>query len=197
MHGLQIALSIVLGAWPQQPQDTSAADLARTTLEFDKIEANSKALHDSLTREKRPKSSNGFITTVPKFRRATEDFRRAISEEDDVKRAAQNVAKLIGPLKDYFDALKLKGKPVDSAEFKEFSQKELNWEALTTAERIDNDLQRAQILLLRTDRSGATSIKTMEFFMGIQSDFARLKWLSGKVRPVTFSETPVSPTRLR
>ena len=101
-----------------------------------------------------------------------------MGSEKNLKHSLKNLSKLIKPLMDYFKTLKLKPTAVDPAEFKEYSAKELEWETLTTAERVDNNLQRANLLLRRSDRTNETSITAMEFLRDIDGDLARLRWLA-------------------
>jgi hypothetical protein len=66
-------------------------------------------------------------------------------------------------------------------EFREFTKKDLELETRTTAERVDNNLQRADHFLKSSHGTGAISLTTMEFFTEIHGDLTRLKWLAAKL----------------
>ena len=183
--GQQDAAPTAQAAAERAVREKAAADFKASKDIFDAMQRNSAELHRStLRRDPVPVSVGPFRMTVPKFREATESFRAAISSEKDLKNSVRDVTRSVKPVEDYFNTLKLKPKPVDRSEFKDYSQKELNWETLSTAERIDNSLQEADILLQRISKTGATSIQVIEFFMGIHSDIARFKWLAEKVEPL-------------
>ena len=122
-----------------------------------------------------------FYETVPMFRDATSRYREAMGLEPDLRAPAKGIEKLIGPIRDYFDTMKFKREPVDLSEFQNLSTKDLLWETLTTAERVDNDLQLARRLVQQSEREGAINIRVLEFFGAIQDDLSRLKWLASKV----------------
>jgi len=164
-----------------QPTDSAKQPtISDTTKEFDVLLANSERLRRSTASQQPQKTNAEFLQIIPRFRKATEDFRTTMGTGHDVRTALRDLKKLIGPLADYLDAMKLKPH-VDAQEFKDYTNKDLTWEALTTAERVDNNLQRARLLMRETARSGSVSIATMEFYTSIQTDLARLKSLADRV----------------
>jgi hypothetical protein len=182
---IQVCLAFAFGCSAAAAQTTSDADsqanLNRAIKIFDDMAKSSAQLHASATQSRMPKSDSQFLGAIPKFRRATDVFRQAISTETDLREPIRNVNKLIDPFTDYFKAMKLATPAVDAAEFKEYTQKELEWETLTTAERVDNNLQRANHFLKSSRGTGTISLTTMEFFTEIHGDLARLKWLANKL----------------
>jgi hypothetical protein len=163
--------------------------LSDTVKEFDRITANSEEVHESARpRAKEDKSSGDFLVSIPRFREATESLRMALGTDNDPKHHIRTLDKLIKPFTDYLKPMKLRPAPVDPASFKEYSRKDLEWETLTTAERIDNNLQRARSFVRDTAQTGAVTIQTMEFFADMHNDLTRLKWLTNKLtgtRPLT------------
>jgi len=161
----------------QNPSTDANRDL--TLLETVK---ESEELRDtSRPRPKEDKSSGDFLVTIPRFQEATENLRMALGTDNDAKRHIRTLDKLIKPFTDYLKPMKLKPAPVDPASFKEYSRKDLEWETLTTAERIDNNLQRAKFFVSDTAKTGAVTIQTMEFFADMHTDLTRLKWLTNKL----------------
>lgn len=163
--------------------------LSQTVREFDQLLSNSEELHRTATRGRvrRDPESMEFLNTIPRFRQATENLRLAVGEQDNLKGALRQIGKLTKPFTNYLKAFNLKASPVNKEEFREYSWKELEWETLTTAERVDNNLQRANLLLRETDATETISITTIQLLSDIHSDLARLKWLSGRLassRPV-------------
>lgn len=181
-----VFLAFTLGCSAAAAQTTGEVDpqanLNQAIRIFDNMEKSSAQLHASTMRPKMPKvSDNQLLGAIPKFRRATDVFRQAISTETDLKEPIRNVSKLIDPFTDYFKAMKLATPSVDSEEFKGYTQKELTWETLTTAERVDNNLQRANLYLKSSRASGTISLTAMEFFTEIHGDLVRLKWLANRL----------------
>jgi hypothetical protein len=183
---VRVCLALTFGCSAATAQTTGGVDsqenLNKAIEIFDNMAKSSAQLHASTMQPKMPKvSDNQFLGAIAKFRRATDTFRQAIGTETDLKEPIRNVSKLIEPFTDYFKAMKLTAPAVDPAEFKEFTKKELEWETLTTAERVDNNLQRANHFLKSSRTTGAISVTTMEFFTEIHGDMTRLKWLAAKL----------------
>lgn len=122
-----------------------------------------------------------FYETVPKFRTATSDYRDAVGVGPDVSRSVKAIEKLIDPLREYFNSVNAKNQPVDLSEFNGLSPKDLIWETLTTAENIDNNLQIARKVVQLSEREGVMNIKVIQFFIDIQGDLTRLRFLASKV----------------
>ena len=161
---------------PRQPS------ISQTVSEFDTLMANSDQLRRSTMAPRVPsKSIAPVLVAIPEFRKATEDLREAVSAKKNVRDPLRHIEKLIKPFTEHFKDMKPKPSPFDSEEFKTFTQKDFVWETLTTAERVDNNLQIANLLLRDSQRSSAVTIKTMQFYGEIYSDLERLKWLAGKV----------------
>ena len=128
-----------------------------------------------------PKSITPVLEAIPQFRKATAELRDSVGAQKSVHAPLESIEKLIKPFTEYFKDLNLKSPPPDLQDLKSYSQKDLLWETLTTAERVDNNLQIANKLMLESNNSGAISIKTMQFFGAIDSDLKLLRTLVDKV----------------
>jgi hypothetical protein len=185
-----LILNAVMTAWcvsanGQTSTSTSTAttpSMTETVREFDRMISNSDQLHRStLPRAKAPKSITPVLAAIPQFRQATADFREAVGSQKSVRAPLQSIEKLIKPFAEYFKDMNLKSTAPDVQELKDYSQKDLLWETLTTAERVDNNLQIASRLIVDSNRSGAISIKTMQFYLEIDADLKRLRLLADRV----------------
>ena len=158
--------------------------MSETVPEFDRIQTKSQQLNESTIMGRRGKSILPVLLAIPEFRKATEGFRSAVGTKGDLRNPVRNIEKLLKPFDDYFENLKMTVPPVKEADFKEFNGNDLIWETLTIAERIDNNLQISLLLLQDSERSGAISIKTMQFLNEIQIDMTRFKWLADRVNSI-------------
>ena len=75
----------------------------------------------------------------------------------------------------------MKRDPVNLSEYKDLSATDLAWETLTTAERVDNSLQMASLIIEKSQREGAIDIRALQFFGEIQDDLSRLRWLAARM----------------
>jgi len=155
--------------------------MEETVRTFDQMQSNSRQLHDSTLIRRPGKSILPVLLAIPEFRKATATLRDAVGAKADLREPVRSIGKLLKPFDDYFDDLKMKVPPVNDAEFKDLTGNDFIWESLTTAERIDNNLQLSLLLLSESERSGAMSIKTMQFLNEIQSDMTRFRWLAERV----------------
>jgi hypothetical protein len=121
------------------------------------------------------------LLAIPEFRKATATLRDAVGAKTDLREPVRDIEKLLKPFDEYFVDLKMKVPPINDSNFKDFSGNDFIWESLTTAERIDNNLQISLLLLRDAERSGSISIKAMQFMNEIQSDMVRFRWLADRV----------------
>lgn len=190
-HLLSITLALVLAPAAFAQTDADARQAEREAQEkemsdasrmFDKM-ADQQA-HPVLPSSKRAtglEERRKFYETVPKFREATAGYRDAIGLGPDVSKSVKEIEKLIDPLREYFNSVNAKNKPVDLSEFSSLSSKDLVWETLTTAETVDNNLQIARKVVQQAERDGVMNIKILQFFVEIQDDLTRLRFLTSKV----------------
>jgi hypothetical protein len=123
-----------------------------------------------------------FITRVPKFRQAVEDYRIAMGFEDSTRKPLKEIDKFVDVFKDYFRQTSVDGEAPDPAEFQDFTTKELLWETLTSAERIDTRLRQAALLIQQASVSNVINIKAMLFLRGVHSELLRLHLLISKLK---------------
>ena len=121
-----------------------------------------------------------FYDAVPEFRAATAVLRETVGSGPDLSKPLKALEKLIDPLQEYFDSVSAKAKRVDLSDLEGLSRKELVWETLTVAETIDNNLQIARRAVQQSDRDGSMNIKVLQFFIEIQGDLTRLRYLASK-----------------
>jgi hypothetical protein len=184
---------------PNNTTPTSNTDVSpeQAFKDLDKLMTPGKleALHKSTERrDKKPVNVAPALGGIREFRDATSVLRQTISGTDDLKQPLKDLEKAMKPIGEYFEELKLKAKPVSTEEFKDYSPKDILWETLTTAERIDNNLQLAKTLLQRSQSSNTVSIQAMLFYENLHSEFARLRWLANKTQQVQ-SRAAVSKSR--
>jgi hypothetical protein len=185
-----LAISLTIGAsklaLPQTATNsTPQPSISETSQQFDRMQSLSQQLHQStMMMSGKAKSIVPVFVAIPEFRKATENFRAAVGDNADLRSPVREIEKLFKPFYDYFDDLSLKPDPVNALDFKDFSGKEIVWETLTTAERIDNNLQLSLRLLRESERSGAISFQTMVFLNDIQKDMARFKLLAERVSAI-------------
>jgi hypothetical protein len=176
-----LVAGVALSGFAQTTTDTPGQpSMSETVKEFDRMQSLSQQLHDSTTILGQGKSIMPVLVAIPQFRKATENLRNAVGARTDVRDAVRDIEKLFKPIDDYFEDLKMKPAPLNTTDFRDYSANEIVWETLTTAERIDNNLQVSLRLLRESERSGAISIQSMLFFGEIQKDIVRFKWLAGK-----------------
>lgn len=182
---LIVSISIAVWCAPAYAQSNTNPDqpsMAETSKEFDRLLRVSDQLHRSTLSAPRASTSiSPVLRAIPEFRKATADLREAVGNSQGMRAPLQSIEKLIKPFTEYFKELNLKSPVPDIQELKTYSPKDLVWETLTTAERVDNNLQIANRLLRESNQSGAVTVKTLQFYGEIDSDLKRLKWLAGKV----------------
>jgi hypothetical protein len=177
-------LAVATGCGPAYAQTAATGNqpsISKTVEQFDTILEGAERFRQRTTRPPAQRSITPVLLAIPKFRQATADFRDAVGAQQNTRVPLQSLERLIKPFTEYFKDLKLKSSAPDIQELKTYSPKELVWETLTTAERVDNNLQIANRLLRESNQSGAVSIKTLQFYAEIDSDLKRLKWLVDKV----------------
>jgi len=156
--------------------------MSETTNEFDQLQVNSEQVRRrTVSSSRASRSTAPVLAAIPQFRKATADLREAVGAQQNVRVPLQSLGKLVKPFAEFFKDLSLKPAAPEVEELKGYSQKDLVWETLTTAERVDNNLQIANRLIRESNRSGVITIKAMQFYGEIDSDLKRLKWLAEKV----------------
>ncbi len=115
-----------------------------------------------------------FRQAIPKFRIATDEFRWAMSLDNKLDKPLKNISSQADVMLKYLSLAKVKYPQPDPAEFKDYSQTELVWETLNSAERIASFLD----LAVEVERQEFASPATMEFMYRLDGELRRLKWLT-------------------
>jgi len=115
-----------------------------------------------------------FRMAVPKFREATEEYRWNLSMNSKLDKSLKNIEGQADVLLRYLNAVKMNHPRPDAKEFKDFSQSELAWETLSTAERIASFLD----LAVAVERKNVVAAQTLEFLYTLNGELLRLKWLT-------------------
>jgi hypothetical protein len=123
-----------------------------------------------------------FLLAVPQFRQAVTTYREAVSLESSLKDSLKGLDRFVDLFKEYFKATRVDLPALDKTEFNSFSKKELVWETLTTAERVDGDLRQVLKQLQEANATNTLSIETVIFMRDLHGDVLRLEMLLSKVR---------------
>ena len=126
-------------------------------------------------------ADRNFISRVPQFRTAVEHYRTSIGLEQTAK-SLKEMDRLVDAFNTYFEQTRVDAPAVDVSEFRDFSRKELLWETLTTAERVDNKLRKAALLVYDAQVSNITTVPSMLFLRNLHGELRRLDLLISKVK---------------
>jgi hypothetical protein len=148
------------------------------------IEADREIARKTLDSFARPVSriEREFMLAVPRFRHAVTTYRDAISLEGSLKESLKGIDRFVDLFKEYFKATHVDLPLLDKTEFNSFSKKELVWETLTTAERLDGDLRLALKQLQEANTTNTLSIETVVFMRDLHGDVLRLEMLVSKLK---------------
>jgi hypothetical protein len=148
------------------------------------VDADRDSARRTLDSFSRPASrvEREFLLAVPQFRRAVTTYREAISLTGSLKESVKGLDRFVDLFKEYFKATHVDLPTVDKAEFNSFSKKELIWETLTTAERVDGDLRLAIRQMQEAKTTNTVSIETVVFMRDLHGDVLRLEKLLSKVK---------------
>jgi hypothetical protein len=123
-----------------------------------------------------------FMAAVPQFRRAVTSYREALSLNGSLKDSLKELDRFVDLFKEYFKTTHVDLPVMDKTEFNGFSKKDLAWETLTTAERVDGDLRLAARQLQEANTTNTLSIETVVFMRDLHGDVLRLETLLSKVK---------------
>jgi hypothetical protein len=166
------------------PQRSPSELEAQQTLETQK--KSQKALSDFLRGSRiQTDSANGlnalflqFRMAIPKFRAATDDYRWVLSMQGKSDKQLKEIGTQTQVMLKYLSAGRVNHPKPDPLEFKDYSQSELQWETLNSAERISAYLDFA----VAAERQETVSQKTLQFIYTLDGELLRLKWLTAHVK---------------
>jgi hypothetical protein len=123
-----------------------------------------------------------FMSAVPQFRGAVATYREAVSLNSSLKDSVKAIERYVDLFKNYFKTTRVDAPLVDKATFKTLSQKEVVWEALTIAERMDTQLRLAVMQMQDASVTDTVSIDTVLFMRELHGDLLRLDLLLSRVK---------------
>ena len=178
-------------AFAQTGEDSDTARQIQIQKEQQEREKSQKALRDFLnqqsasSRSVRPSAATElqvrffeFQMAIPKFRAATDDYRWTLSLSEKLDKPRKKIKTETDVMLSYLSAAKLKPKRPDPQEFKDYSQTELAWETLNSAERIGTFLDVA----VAVERQDVVAPLMLEFMYRLNGELLRLKWLTSHTK---------------
>ena len=115
-----------------------------------------------------------FRMAIPRFREATTEYGMNLGMKAKLDKELKNIETQTDVFLRYLNAAKVNHPRVDPLEFKDFSQAELEWETLNSAEYIASVLDLAVAL----ERKNVVSAETLKFMYTLDGQLLRLKWLT-------------------
>jgi hypothetical protein len=115
-----------------------------------------------------------FRMAIPRFREATTEYGLNLGMKARLDKDLKNIETQTDIFLRYLSAAKVNHPRVDPQEFKDFSQSELEWETLNSAEYIASVLDLAVAL----ERKNVVSAETLKFTYELDGQLLRLKWLT-------------------
>ena len=119
-----------------------------------------------------------FRMAIPRFREATTEYGQNLGMKGKLDKDLKNIEAQADILLRYLNAAKINHPRPDSQEFKDFSQSELQWETLNTAEYIASVLD----LAVAVERTNVVSAETLKFLYALDGQLLRLKWLTSHTK---------------
>jgi len=119
-----------------------------------------------------------FQQAIPKFKTATDEYRRAIGLKEDLAKPLKEITSQTSVMLRYLKQAKIKHPGIDPLEFKDYKPVELAWETLSSAERIATFAD----LAVAVERQEVVSAKMLEFMYQLNGELHRLKWLASHTR---------------
>jgi hypothetical protein len=183
---------------PAEAEKQAQAELARQQYEAQRLADQERAirdksiaemnrfLNDSYRQPRIPTSAAAelqakffeFRQSIPRFRAATDEYRWAVSLDSKLDKPLKNIAAQADVMLRYLSLTKVKHPPPDAAEFKDYSQAELVWETLNSAERIGTYLD----LAVAVERQDIVAPAMLEFMYRLDGELLRLKWLTAHTK---------------
>lgn len=127
-------------------------------------------------------ADRNFIARVPQFRTAVTNYRVALDLDAAPAKALKELDRFVNAFTRYFEQMHTDGPPADPSEFRDFSRKNLLWETLTSAERVDTKLRQAALLVREASASNVVTITSMLFLRNLHGELLRLDLLISKLK---------------
>ena len=135
--------------------------------------------HSALQRELEKRAqSERLQKAFHEFALASEDFRQALGFKTSVKTPANKVGKNTSVFLGLMEAFNKKRQKLDTSEFNGMTESELGWEAITTAERIQPQLE----AIVTSDSETTVDVKFLESFSSLEKELLRLQWMVRRLK---------------
>jgi hypothetical protein len=112
------------------------------------------------------------------YQAAREELAVALSFKTKLKEHARKIDKSAGVFVDFIKRRIEKRHRFEPTEFKDFTASELNWEALTTTERLAPDLA----AVIQSQNASSVEVGFLLSLSKLEAELLRLKWMLGKLK---------------
>jgi hypothetical protein len=112
------------------------------------------------------------------YQSAREELSTAISFKARLREPAKEIEKSANAFLDFIKRRIEKRQRFQPVEFKDFTESELNWEALTTVERLAPDLA----AVIQSQRASSVEVGFLLSLSKLEAELLRLKWMLGKLK---------------
>ncbi len=119
-----------------------------------------------------------FAQNLPKFAESISALEEALSSRSNVEKPAKAIDKQLAAFVRYVKFLNAQHPSFDASAFRGYSIEELQWEMLTSAEKLNPQLQK----VIEAEFSDVIDRRYWDFLYQLESDLLRLKWLASRVK---------------
>lgn len=121
---------------------------------------------------------NRFRIAFEEFETARTELSEALGLKAKLKDPAQRIAKSTAVFLDFIKRTNEEPSRFDPSEFKDFTPKELGWEALTSAERLGPPVAS----LMVTESEFTVDVRYLKFLSQLQAELLRLQWIAKRLK---------------
>jgi len=119
-----------------------------------------------------------FSYALLEFEDATKELSQALGAKAKLKEPAKKIEKSSSVFLKYLKTVVRTPSRLDSSQFRDFTSKEMGWEALATAERVGPGLN----ALLTSEALGTFDVRLLESLTKLQAELLRLQFMAKKLR---------------
>jgi hypothetical protein len=117
-------------------------------------------------------------TAFQAYQAAREELSAAVSFKARLKEPAKKIEKSANAFLDFIKRRHEKRQRFEPKEFKDFTASELNWEALTTVERLAPQLA----AVIQSQNAASVEVEFLLSLAKLETELLRLKWMLGKLK---------------
>jgi hypothetical protein len=125
----------------------------------------------------RSRKNEKFRNALKGFTTDSNDFREAMGLRP-LKGPATSLEKHVRTLLDLVKEMTTRRAKLDTSEFKDITRSELEWEALTTAERMLPQLH----AVISDDQASTVDVKVLNSLPQLELDLLRLQWMTRRLK---------------